>query len=145
MFHVVSFCDINISQGSVATRSRCGRTFNRFARNLLLKEFTAKSVSEWILKIGRSASDRGRGKNIVAPFFRTRYRTFSRHLMMASDSKLLWQLSENISLRWWIRLNEGVRPVLQKNEATVAIHTSTAGLSGFCRPQLSIYRDCSGA
>jgi len=62
MFQVVCFYDINISQGSVATRLRCGGIFNYcFAKNLLLSQ----SVKEFE---NRSAFGKVRGKNIVALF-----------------------------------------------------------------------------
>jgi len=66
MFEVISvFSDINISQGSVATRLRCGGTFYcRFSRNLL-PSLSVKKV--WnCLSFGKV-----RDKNRVFPFFRT--------------------------------------------------------------------------
>jgi len=49
VFQVVSVSDINISQGSVTTRLRCGGIFYyEFARNLLLSLLVKE-----ILKIGQ--------------------------------------------------------------------------------------------
>ena len=63
------FSDINISQGSGATRLRCGGIFYfRFARNLLL------SLSVKFVFFKSVSNDEVRGENIVAPnFYRTRY------------------------------------------------------------------------
>jgi len=50
LFQIVgSFSEIYISQGSVATRLRCGGIFNVFFHYA----FTAESDSERILKIGQ--------------------------------------------------------------------------------------------
>jgi len=59
----VRFADINVSQGSVATYTRCGGIFNmrltaNLPRNLLVKKF-CKSVKIW----------QNYGRESVAPFF----------------------------------------------------------------------------
>jgi len=128
------FLDIDISQGSVATRLRCGRIFKYGFITHLLQSLTVKEVSKYV-KVCRSY-----GQKCVSCFFDSQYSTRGQARICtgwakkrATDSwpyfcQMLTDLKKSLKIPWkicsWLDIKNSSAPCMRCYTTVWSINVS---------------------